>query len=118
MGSLYNQAFCPPDNQPCKRYPDWVEGDSFRSGPNSAFTRSHSAQYPPRSLHAPPAPIRREVEAVSETDTESEEEVDFEYDLSNMEITEELRQYFEQTERHKEELCKYLPQAIAFICLS
>lgn len=32
---------------------------------------------------------------------ESEDEI--EYDLSNMEITDELRQYFAETERHREE---------------
>ncbi|XP_069330129.1 gem-associated protein 8-like [Eulemur rufifrons] len=36
-----------------------------------------------------------------ETETESDGEV--ECDLSNMEITEELRQYFAETERHREE---------------
>lgn len=39
-----------------------------------------------------------------EEDSESEGEI--EYDLSNMEITEELRQFFAQTERHREELRK------------
>ncbi|ELW62209.1 gem-associated protein 8 [Tupaia chinensis] len=36
-----------------------------------------------------------------EAESESEEEV--EYDLSNREVTEELRQYFVETERHREE---------------
>lgn len=34
-------------------------------------------------------------------ETDSDEGI--EYDLSNMEITEELRQYFAETERHREE---------------
>nr|XP_033805309.1 gem-associated protein 8 isoform X2 [Geotrypetes seraphini] len=43
----------------------------------------------------------------SECDNESEsEEQGIECDVSNMEITEELRQYFAQTERHREELRK------------
>ncbi|ELW48681.1 Gem-associated protein 8 [Tupaia chinensis] len=36
-----------------------------------------------------------------EVESESDEEV--EYDLSNMEITKELRQYYAETERHREE---------------
>nr|XP_033795051.1 gem-associated protein 8-like [Geotrypetes seraphini] len=43
----------------------------------------------------------------SECDNESEsEEQRIECDMSNMEITEELRQYFAQTEQHREELRK------------
>ncbi|XP_008050850.1 gem-associated protein 8 [Carlito syrichta] len=47
---------------------------------------------------------KREDQALSEEEemeTESDEEI--ECDLSNMEITEELRQYFAQTEKHREE---------------
>ncbi|XP_039195740.1 gem-associated protein 8 [Crotalus tigris] len=49
---------------------------------------------------------RRAAEKESETDSEFESEEDIDCDLSNMEITEELRHYFEQTERHQEELRK------------
>lgn len=42
-----------------------------------------------------------------EKDSESEEEI--ECDLSNMEITDELRQYFAQTEAHRKELRKFRP---------
>ncbi|XP_069746053.1 gem-associated protein 8 [Narcine bancroftii] len=38
------------------------------------------------------------------SDTESDTENELECDVTNVEITEELRQYFEQTERHREEL--------------
>uniref|UniRef100_A0A4W5R8E6 Gem (nuclear organelle) associated protein 8 n=1 Tax=Hucho hucho TaxID=62062 RepID=A0A4W5R8E6_9TELE len=41
-----------------------------------------------------------------EEDGESGSDSEIECDVSNMEITEELRQYFAQTERHKEELKK------------
>ncbi|XP_055764751.1 gem-associated protein 8-like [Salvelinus fontinalis] len=41
-----------------------------------------------------------------EGDGESGSDSEIECDVSNMEITEELRQYFAQTERHKEELKK------------
>lgn len=49
---------------------------------------------------------REEEEEDSEVDEDLESEGEFEYDLSNMEITEELRQFFAQTERHREELRK------------
>ncbi|XP_029031291.1 gem-associated protein 8 isoform X2 [Betta splendens] len=39
-------------------------------------------------------------------DQESSSDSDIECDVSNMEISEELRQYFAQTERHREELKK------------
>lgn len=39
-------------------------------------------------------------------DEESSSDSDIECDVSNMEISEELRQYFAQTERHREELKK------------
>lgn len=39
-------------------------------------------------------------------DEESSSESEIECDVSNMEISEELREYFAQTERHKEELKK------------
>lgn len=38
---------------------------------------------------------------------ESSSDGEIECDVSNMEISEELRQYFAQTERHREELSKY-----------
>ncbi|XP_039599531.1 gem-associated protein 8 isoform X1 [Polypterus senegalus] len=40
----------------------------------------------------------------SETDEESETDSEIECDVTNMEITEELRQYFAQTEKHRKEL--------------
>lgn len=44
----------------------------------------------------------KEEDGVEESSSESE----IECDVSNMEISEELRQYFAQTERHREELSK------------
>uniref|UniRef100_A0A250XWT8 Gem-associated protein 8 n=2 Tax=Castor canadensis TaxID=51338 RepID=A0A250XWT8_CASCN len=48
---------------------------------------------------------KREDQALSEEEEEMETESDeeIECDLSNMEITDELRQYFAETERHREE---------------
>lgn len=117
MESLYNQSFFPPQNQPSQRYADWGEENPLRSEPNSSFTRSHTTVSRSRGLHTPRTTKRRVEEVVSESDTESEDDEGIEYDLSNMEITEELRQYFEQTERHREELCKYLSYATVFKCL-
>ncbi|XP_062982466.1 gem-associated protein 8 [Elgaria multicarinata webbii] len=107
MESLYNPSFSPSESHASRRYPDWDEGEPLRDGPDYAFTRSSKARYPSRPPHVPPNTRRREAtERESETDTDSEGEGDIEYDLSNMEITEELRQYFEQTEKHREELRK------------
>ncbi len=44
----------------------------------------------------------------SEVDEESSDESQIECDVSNMDISEELRQYFAQTERHRQELSKCL----------
>lgn len=41
-------------------------------------------------------------------DEESSSDSEIECDTSNMEISEELRQYFAQTERHREELSKWI----------
>uniref|UniRef100_A0A803TVA2 Gem nuclear organelle associated protein 8 n=1 Tax=Anolis carolinensis TaxID=28377 RepID=A0A803TVA2_ANOCA len=104
MEFLYNQSFCPPADHPSSRYADWDEGEHLHE---QAFTQNRPTRYYPRSRQAPYNTKRRQtVEMVLETDSESESEGDVEYDLSNMEITEELRQYFEQTERHREELRK------------
>ncbi|XP_062865926.1 gem-associated protein 8 [Trichomycterus rosablanca] len=50
---------------------------------------------------------REEIEdddSESEKESESSEESELEYDVNNMDITAELRQYFAQTERHREEM--------------
>jgi gem associated protein 8 len=54
---------------------------------------------------------KREDQALSEEEEEMETESDeeIECDLSNMEITDELRQYFAETERHREERSKFRP---------
>ncbi|XP_020772838.2 gem-associated protein 8 [Boleophthalmus pectinirostris] len=45
-----------------------------------------------------------EDEVADEEEEESSSDSDIECDVSNMEISEELRQYFAETERHREEL--------------
>ncbi|NWR77087.1 GEMI8 protein, partial [Centropus unirufus] len=47
---------------------------------------------------------REEADSDSEMTEDSESDGGIECDVSNMEITEELRQFFAQTERHREEL--------------
>ncbi|MEE6470133.1 hypothetical protein FKM82_008863, partial [Ascaphus truei] len=85
------------------RYADWEGGEPSHPG---LYSRSqHQAVQPPRArpcIKVPPAQ-ERESEMEDEEDSDSEEE-GIECDMSNMEITEELRQYFAQTERHREEL--------------
>lgn len=69
--------------------------------------------HPPRSGQHPH--VGEEDQELAEEEEEEEEETDsesdggVECDLSNMEITEELRQYFAQTERHREERRKCGP---------
>lgn len=45
-------------------------------------------------------------ESGSKDEEESSSDSEIECDVSNMEISEELRQYFAQTEKHREELSK------------
>ena len=72
-----------------------------------------------------PGPRGREEPAWSAEEEEEEQEEEsesddggIECDLSNMEITEELRQYFAQTERHREERressLRPLPASVSF----
>lgn len=49
----------------------------------------------------------RESEGQEDEEEESSSDDEIECDVSNMEISEELRQYFAQTERHREELSEY-----------
>ncbi|ELW69011.1 Gem-associated protein 8 [Tupaia chinensis] len=65
-----------------------------------AFRRSGQHAYDSSRIQASTVEdqaLSKEEEAESETDDEVE------YDLSNTEITEEFRQYFAETERHREE---------------
>ncbi|NXY85026.1 GEMI8 protein, partial [Alcedo cyanopectus] len=82
-------------------------------GSNPPQTHRRSPSYAPRGRAPqrggarwhPGAPQGREdADRDSEMEEDSESEGELEYDLSNMEITEELREFFAQTERHREEL--------------
>ncbi|XP_032082808.1 gem-associated protein 8 isoform X1 [Thamnophis elegans] len=108
MELVYNPSLHPSEQH--QRYSDWDENVPGRTGPSSFSTSDSKPRRPPRpqdGLHY--VRKRRAAEKDSETNSESESEEDIECDLDNMEITEELRHYFEQTERHQEELrVKYL----------
>ncbi|XP_030055436.1 gem-associated protein 8 [Microcaecilia unicolor] len=87
------------------RYSDWGGSDLSRVDHCASF---YGANTRPRHPYVPRQQILKDHSATqqdSESDDESEEE-GIECDVSNMEITEELRQYFAQTERHREELRK------------
>ncbi|KAL8190266.1 UNVERIFIED_CONTAM: hypothetical protein K2H54_046665 [Gekko kuhli] len=104
MESFYHPSIFPSDRS-SQRHSDWDEGNPLREGPSSAYSRSSRHWHPSRPQLVSRGRNRR-VGRNSKVD-ESEDEEAIEYDLSNMEITEELRQYFEQTERHREELRKF-----------
>lgn len=74
------------------RYSDWHADESRRNNQRGGATGREQ---------------KRENEATdSEMEEESSDESQIECDVSNMDISEELRQYFAQTERHKQELSK------------
>lgn len=77
-----------------QRYSDWHADESWRNTHKDRTTGREE---------------ERENEATdsdSELEEESSDESQIECDVSNMDISEELRQYFAQTERHKQELKK------------
>lgn len=107
MESFYHIPWPPYAASPSRRYSDW-------DGDDPPCTHNRFSNYSPRGraqqyMDAQPGKEdddREEEEEDSEVEEDSESEGEFEYDLSNMEITEELRQFFAQTERHREELRK------------
>ncbi|CAL8307327.1 unnamed protein product [Merluccius merluccius] len=72
------------------RYTDWHSGGSDEDGHVRRGEKRNS----------------EEEEEVDEESGSDEGDGEIECDVSNMEITEELRQYFAQTEKHREELKK------------
>uniref|UniRef100_A0A8D0L3D0 Gem nuclear organelle associated protein 8 n=1 Tax=Sphenodon punctatus TaxID=8508 RepID=A0A8D0L3D0_SPHPU len=101
METFYHVPWYPSEAHPTSHYPDWDGGNP--SGAESAYIPSRRSQYP---AWPPNYSSSRNMDEDSEMEEESESEEEIECDLSNMEITEELRQYFAQTERHREELRK------------
>ncbi|XP_010133345.1 PREDICTED: gem-associated protein 8 [Buceros rhinoceros silvestris] len=106
MESVYHLPWHPSAASPSSRYSDWDGNDllhthnySSRSSPHGRTLYHGDAQQ-----HADAHEGREDPDRDSEMEEDSESEGEIEYDLSNMEITEELRQFFAQTERHREEL--------------
>ncbi|XP_045143296.1 gem-associated protein 8-like [Echinops telfairi] len=71
--------------------------------PQGAHLHPWGSQQHPRDCALFQASNREVAAWTSEETMVSESEGEIECDLSNMQITPELREYFEQTERHKEE---------------
>ncbi|CAD7681777.1 unnamed protein product [Nyctereutes procyonoides] len=90
----------PPAALPGSSYPNQAKSPRPSRDHLLASTDSHcGSSHSRRSRQHPPA--RKTKQAEEEAGSESDGGV--ECDLSNMVITEELRQYFAQTERHREE---------------
>lgn len=106
--SVYHLPWHPSAASPSSRYSDWDGNDllhthnySSRASPHGRTLDCGRAQQ-----HTDAHEEREDADTDSEMEEDSESEGEIEYDLSNMEITEELRQFFAQTERHREELRK------------
>lgn len=76
---------------------------AYRKALGAAYGPGFCQEQPP-SGHQRYADWRREESEEEEEESSSDSEI--ECDVSNMEISEELRQYFAQTEKHREELSK------------
>ncbi|XP_010190905.1 PREDICTED: gem-associated protein 8 [Mesitornis unicolor] len=106
MKSFYDLPWHPSAASPNSRYSDW-DGNDLPHTHN--YSSSHSprrrAQYRGRPQQYTDGHQEREdADRDTEMKEDCESEGEIEYDLSNMEITEELREFFAQTERHREEL--------------
>ncbi|XP_051840456.1 gem-associated protein 8 [Antechinus flavipes] len=109
MLSFYNSPWYLPALIPNSRYADWGgEDQSAKEDYFSSHGWHNRSQYPRWSQQPPGNTHSRQRtpkdDQVSSTEEESDSDGEIECDLSNMEITEELRQYFAETERHREEL--------------
>ncbi|XP_005409242.1 PREDICTED: gem-associated protein 8 [Chinchilla lanigera] len=68
-----------------------------------SYSRDRRSGRPLRDSSRIRPPTRKDQALLEEEEVEMESDDEIEYDLSNMEITDELRQYFAETERHREE---------------
>ncbi|XP_011813252.1 PREDICTED: gem-associated protein 8 isoform X2 [Colobus angolensis palliatus] len=75
---------------------------AWQNYPCSSSHFGRSGQHPHYSSRIQ-ASTREDQTLSKEEEMETESDAEVECDLSNMEITEELRQYFAETERHREE---------------
>ncbi|XP_029460418.1 gem-associated protein 8 isoform X2 [Rhinatrema bivittatum] len=112
MESLYYPPWY-PQLLPNTRYADWEGADPFMVNRFSPFRGASSRSGHPY-MSRQHAQVQQSLKGRSAAQQESESNDDgsesneegVECDVSNMEITEELRQYFAETERHREELRK------------
>ncbi|XP_064413557.1 gem-associated protein 8 isoform X1 [Latimeria chalumnae] len=95
------------------RYADWSDDErpvrrshcpSELGRVNQRESQSQRWQYPTPSSKHQASEEKESTSEDEEDDDDSGSGDEIECDVSNMEITEELRQYFAQTERHREEL--------------
>ncbi|XP_050820594.1 gem-associated protein 8 [Gopherus flavomarginatus] len=110
MESFYHLSWYPSETFPTSRYSDWDGGNPSDADNYSTYTPNSRARYPSWPQQYPGAHcssgVSKDMGRDSEIEKDSESEEEIECDLSNMEITEELRQYFAQTEAHRQELRK------------
>ncbi|XP_012371009.1 gem-associated protein 8 isoform X2 [Octodon degus] len=85
-------------------YP-WSSYDHPMAWQDSDYSCSHDGKsgYPLCESNRTWPPTGEDEAVLEEEEVMTESEDEIEYDLSNMEITDELRQYFAETERHREE---------------
>ncbi|XP_030636393.1 gem-associated protein 8 [Chanos chanos] len=89
LEAAYGLAMDLPPPAAMPRYADWHEGERVGRGQGEQVRTRDQVS-----------------DEGTDSESEEEEESEFECDVSNMDISEELRQYFAQTERHREELKK------------
>ncbi|XP_069896945.1 gem-associated protein 8 isoform X2 [Dipodomys merriami] len=99
--------YCPPTAFPYSSwagYPQSFYG-YYTAWQNSYYNNSQfgRSEQPPYNGNQIQASISEDQTWFEEEEMETESEDEIVCDLSNMEITEELRQYFAETERHREE---------------
>ncbi|XP_045380993.2 gem-associated protein 8 isoform X1 [Camelus bactrianus] len=107
-----SQWYRPPDGQPPMAQAQ--EGGSPPSYEHQWASWDSHGHYSRRGRPGRRRPRGREEPAwaAAEEEEESESDGGIECDVSNMEITEELRQYFAQTERHREERREWRQQEL------
>ncbi|XP_028427689.1 gem-associated protein 8 isoform X2 [Perca flavescens] len=81
-------------------------GRAYRKALEAAYGYSQEERYPSSHLQRYADWNAGEEDDGEDGDEESDSDSEIECDVSNMEISEELRQYFAQTEKHREELKK------------
>lgn len=99
--AAFPQGSYAEDGQPLQCFYDqpWAS----QHAPCASSLSPRCGQHPHSSTREDQAWAAEEEEEDEEMESDSDSDEGVECDLSNMEITEELRQYFAETERHREE---------------